>query len=249
MFRSLTSVTGCAAIAALLVLVPSQNVLARGGPGGGGFGGGFQHRNFGGFHGGGFGRGSFGSHSSFFGGRSGFRHSAFRRSGYGGFGRGHFMHASRIRSYRHHPAIRTASLHAHHRLTTAHVASHRVRLSGSPTGFGHGNASWKQNGGTPHGWSQGKKTGWGCSPGSNGCMPPGLAKKSNNGLQPVSHTVQRPTPVSPHARPDVSTSRMPSTTSRTPTAVKRAPTTSTTRNLATEPISHTRMKPISGSPQ
>jgi hypothetical protein len=27
---------------------------------------------------------------------------------------------------------------------------------------------------TPHGWSEGRKTGWGCKPGSRGCKPPGL---------------------------------------------------------------------------
>jgi hypothetical protein len=27
---------------------------------------------------------------------------------------------------------------------------------------------------TPHGWSEGRKTGWGCKPGARGCKPPGL---------------------------------------------------------------------------
>ena len=27
---------------------------------------------------------------------------------------------------------------------------------------------------TPHGWSEGRKTGWGCKPGTRGCKPPGL---------------------------------------------------------------------------
>jgi len=67
--------------------------------------------------------------------------------------------------------------------------------NGTPQGFSHGNASWKQNGGTPPGWSHGNKTGWGCSAGSKGCMPPGLAKKQADATdRPVTHT---PTPSSP----------------------------------------------------
>jgi hypothetical protein len=27
---------------------------------------------------------------------------------------------------------------------------------------------------TPHGWSEGRKSGWGCKPGARGCKPPGL---------------------------------------------------------------------------
>lgn len=47
---------------------------------------------------------------------------------------------------------------------------------GMPPGFSKGNASWKQ-GPVPHtppGWSKGKKKGWGCRPGTRGCVPPGL---------------------------------------------------------------------------
>jgi hypothetical protein len=28
--------------------------------------------------------------------------------------------------------------------------------------------------GQPPGWSHGKKKGWGCTPGTRGCVPPGL---------------------------------------------------------------------------
>jgi hypothetical protein len=77
---------------------------------------------------------------------------------------------------------RTAMRHS-----SSHHIHHHTRFAnnGTPEGFSHGNASWKQNGGTPPGWSHGKKTGWGCTPGSKGCMPPGLAKKEE---KPVSHT-------------------------------------------------------------
>ena len=33
----------------------------------------------------------------------------------------------------------------------------------SPRGFSHGQASWKQAGGTPPGWQKGHKVGWGTS--------------------------------------------------------------------------------------
>jgi len=90
-----------------------------------------------------------------------------------------------------------------------------------PAGFSHGNASWKENGGTPPGWSHGNKTGWGCTPGSRNCMPPGLAKKQANGsrkkhadgTKQASHTKRashsRMTPVSDKQTPkhDSKTSR------------------------------------------
>jgi len=79
--------------------------------------------------------------------------------------------------------------------------------NGTPQGFSHGNASWKQNGGTPPGWSHGNKTGWGCTPGSKGCMPPGLAKKQADATdRPVTHmptaaSPSRPTPASYKPQP------------------------------------------------
>src|SRR5436190_18464580 len=83
-------------------------------------------------------------------------------------------HSSHLR---HHMRLASHHLASHHYLAGSH---HTHLASGSPGGFGHGNASWKQNGGTPPGWSHGNKTGWGCTPGSSRCMPPGLAKKQAN---------------------------------------------------------------------
>src|SRR5213078_2344512 len=98
--------------------------------------------------------------------------------------------------------------------------------------FSHGNANWKQNGGTPPGWSQGQKTGWGCTPGANGCMPPGLAKQAgNNGsvstIQAVSTSRKTPqltatgnnAPTTRASVPQLSTGN-----AATPRAATRTPT-------------------------
>jgi hypothetical protein len=116
-------------------------------PGGGG--GGMGHGGFGGFGGGMSHMGGGFSHGGF----GGFRHSGMSRMG--GL---------------HHASFRHSGM-GHH-LRTAHI--HHSHSGLMPAGFSHGKASWKQNGGTPPGWSKGKKKGWNCTPGSSGCVPPGL---------------------------------------------------------------------------
>src|SRR3569832_344528 len=95
--------------------------LALAGPGGGGFHGG-------GFHGGGFNQGGFGSMHS-----SGFGHSSFGHSS------GGFRHSSGM--------SRTAMHHSgpvgHHGVPQSSHHSH-LASNGTPKGFSHGNASWKQ---------------------------------------------------------------------------------------------------------
>src|SRR5215467_15458922 len=97
---------------------------------------------------------------------------------------------------------------------------------------------WKQNGGTPPGWSHGNKTGWGCTPGSSGCMPPGLAKKAGNET-PSSHTPRMATPVS-HTGP-IAHSGPGSHSPRTAT-----PGSHTGPNPPTRPGSHT---PVTTNPR
>jgi len=207
---------------------------ASAGQGGGFHGGGF------GFHGGGFGGSHGGGFASMH--RSSFGHPAFAHSS----GHTMFRHASM-----HHVTMRhTSHLNHHATLTRAHgthFASNR-----SAAGFDHGKASWNQNGGTPPGWSHGNKTGWGCSPGSSGCMPPGLAKKQSGGLQTASHVrpetssgpIPKPAPRAPvtsHSRlvpepaagvPTDAHSRM------TPQPVSHSPAPST-HSLKVQPVSHT----------
>lgn len=91
--------------------------------------------------------------------------------GFGGHGGG-FSHASFG-----HPSHGGPSSGFHHTVMRHSPSAHSSHHSGTPAGFTHGKASWKQNGGTPPGWSKGKKTGWGCTPGSSGCVPPGQSKK------------------------------------------------------------------------
>lgn len=64
--------------------------------------------------------------------------------------------------FRH--SMHTNNLRATHHRRTKHGNLHDTSFHG-------------RNGWTPPGWSHGKKTGWGCTPGSANCMPPGLAKK------------------------------------------------------------------------
>ena len=201
-----------AGVAAAFLMISCGLALAHpgGGPHGGGFHGGYgggAHGGFGGgFHGGGFNHGGFGAmHNSGFGHHySSFGHSTF------GHSNGAFQHSSGMsRTAMHHSG--SVSHHA------ARGSSHHTHLanSGTPAGFSHGNASWKQNGGTPPGWSHGNKTGWGCKPGSSGCMPPGLAKKQGNGIETASH------------RPTTSSSRMtPVSYTRRPTSAYSHPTPS-----------------------
>jgi hypothetical protein len=125
------------------------------------------------------------SHSSFSHGgfaastRSGSMHSAFSRSSSArtrsSSARGHSSRMTRT-------SMRRSGHFGHHSAT----GSHRTRLanSTSPARFGNG----RQNGGTPPGWSHGKKTGWGCTPGSSGCKPPGLAKKESGGMASAANT-------------------------------------------------------------
>jgi hypothetical protein len=48
-------------------------------------------------------------------------------------------------------------------------------FSGSPPGFASkGRHVGFAQGTVPRGWSKGRKKGWGCTPGSAGCIPPGL---------------------------------------------------------------------------
>ncbi|HXF89465.1 MAG TPA: hypothetical protein VNK48_14010 [Xanthobacteraceae bacterium] len=47
---------------------------------------------------------------------------------------------------------------------------------GMPPGFSQGNRTGFVNG-LPPGWSRGKKVGWGCKPGTRGCVPPGLRNR------------------------------------------------------------------------
>jgi hypothetical protein len=80
----------------------------------------------------------------------------------------------------HRTALRSSTrLHQRSFALRPRVRSHMAvaTRSAMPAGFSQGNANWKQNGGTPPGWSKGKKTGWGCTPGSSGCVPPGQSKK------------------------------------------------------------------------
>jgi hypothetical protein len=139
---------GAAALAAALALTPAAIAHPMGGGmGHGGFGGGFGHAgmsHMGRFSHGGFGRTGFES----------FRHNGIRHMG--GLHRASFRHSGMS-----------------HRLRTAHTG-HHGHSGLMPSGFSHGKASWKQNGGTPPGWSKGNKKGWNCMPGSSGCVPPGL---------------------------------------------------------------------------
>lgn len=267
------------ALAGLLVLAGGSFALAHGGFGGGGFGA---------FHGG-FGRPIAFSHTPVLAGggmaRSGFGHMGFAHAtsfGHGPLGHAAYARASALRrtSYSHFShsmfhrrglrstALRHGShlarLHSHH-ATPVRVASR----SGLPGGFDHGNASWKQNGGTPPGWSRGNKTGWHCAPGSAGCMPPGLSKTGNNGLRAASHAqpipLARPNPairaasrnanlrasslqpVSRRARPDSHT-MTPQLAARSPTAV--APSSSAlTRapRMATRPPTDLTRVPVSAA--
>ena len=181
-------------------------------------GGGFHGGGFGGgFHGGSFGHPTFASHQSTFGHASGLSHTAMRHSS-------HLSHHARLSS-------------SHH----THFAS-----NGSPAGFSHGNASWKKNGGTPPGWSHGNKTGWGCTPGSSGCMPPGLAKKQAGGTQPASHT---PTASHSQMAPRLA-SRMPVSHSRSTPQPTSHVSTPSSASLKPTPISHTPTpSQSSGAPQ
>jgi hypothetical protein len=123
---------------------------------------------------------------------NGFSHSGFASSG------GAFRHPSGMSGMHHSASGSPTGSHRTHMTGGAHhmhVASGHhthVASNGTPSGFSHGKASWKQNGGTPPGWSHGKKTGWGCTPGSAGCKPPGLAKKASgttaSGTTSASHT-------------------------------------------------------------
>jgi hypothetical protein len=45
-----------------------------------------------------------------------------------------------------------------------------------PPALGHGHRTGFTNG-QPPGWSGGKKLGWGCKPGTPGCVPPGLRNR------------------------------------------------------------------------
>ena len=137
----------------------------------------------------------------------------------------------------------------HHPREAAGDRDRRVASDDRPAGFSHGNASWKQNGGTPPGWSHGNKTGWGCTPGSKGCMPPGLAKKAGanpaGANTPVSHTR-----TASHTGPIPHTPRMATPGSHTPravTPVSHTPVTThprpTPASFRTQPASHTPGKP------
>jgi hypothetical protein len=113
-------------------------------------------------HHGGFG-GGFGGHGG------GFSHAGFGPSTHSGFGPSSHSFSPRSSSMRPSSGL-------HHTVMRHSPSAHSSHHSGTPAGFTHGKASWKQNGGTPPGWSKGKKTGWGCTPGSSGCAPPGLSK-------------------------------------------------------------------------
>ncbi len=214
------------AFMALVAIVPSQMTFAHGHGGGGGFG-----------HGGGF--GGF-SH------RGGFSHPMMSRGS--GF-RSPVMssHRGSMRSslHRGRPLSHTAFRHSRglHRHALSTHSRHGTRLTragrnGSlPAGFSHGNASWKQNGGTPAGWSQGKKTGWGCTPGSNGCMPPGLSKKGGNGLsgpQPAARGLRASAQPRPRPVTQANTQSGPR-----PIAHAARPAT----HVKPQPISHVRTQP------
>jgi hypothetical protein len=147
---------GTAALAALIGIAP-----AMAGHHGGGFGGGF------GGHGGGF------SHAGF----SPSTHTSFRPSTHSFGPSSHrFGPSTHSRSLATHTSAMRPSSGLHHTVMRHSPSAHSSHHSGTPAGFTHGKASWKQNGGTPPGWSKGKKTGWGCTPGSSGCAPPGLSK-------------------------------------------------------------------------
>jgi len=225
------------------------------GGGGGGVGGGFS--GMGGFSGRSFGgqTSSFGGSglSSRFGSHLGSLRNPSRRT-HSTLGTTSFSRPTTFArvSSSHRTALRMSS-GLHHRIIAMHsrnrtAATHsrtRTHLTlanrgAMPAGFNHGNASWKQNGGTPPGWSQGKKTGWGCTPGSNGCMPPGLAKKAGgnngNGLQTTSSTRNRTpqlatrntslrTSTGNRSTPQLS-ARKPVMATRAPTDLTRTPTTS-----------------------
>jgi hypothetical protein len=95
----------------------------------------------------------------------------------GGFSHGGFGHSALGGGFGHSAMMRTSFRHSgslRQNAVSRHLTSHHSSHHGLPAGFSHGNASWKQHGGTPPGWSKGKKKGWGCTPGSSGCMPPGL---------------------------------------------------------------------------
>jgi hypothetical protein len=187
--------------------------LALAGPGGGSHGGGFGGGSGGGFHGGSFGHPTFASHQSMVRPSSGVSHTAMR-------------HSSHVSSH-----ARLASSH-HTRLASSHHT--HLASNGSPAGFSHGNASWKKNGGTPPGWSHGKKTGWGCTPGSSGCMPPGLAKKQAGGIQPASHS---PTASHSQMTPQLASRTPVSHSGNTPQPASHVPTPSSA-SLKPTPISH-----------
>jgi len=140
---------GTAALAALIGIGPAWAGHH------GGFGGGF------GGHGGGF------SHAGF----SPSTHTSFRPSTHS------FGPSTHSRSLATHASAMRPSSGLHHTVMRHSPSAHSSHHSGTPAGFTHGKASWKQNGGTPPGWSKGKKTGWGCTPGSSGCVPPGQSKK------------------------------------------------------------------------
>ena len=216
---------------AVVLLMASCGLALAGPHAGGGFGGAYHGGGFGGgFHGGGSSHGGFGSmHNSSFG------HSTS----------GHFQHSSgQHSSGQHSSGMTRTAMHrsgSHHAASSRHThlaSSHHTHVAsdGTPQGFSHGNASWKQNGGTPPGWSHGNKTGWGCSPGSKGCMPPGLAKKQADATdQPTTHT-RTPAP----------STRTPSHSSPTPASPSRP----TPASYKPQPVSHTPGKlPGTGEPQ
>jgi hypothetical protein len=47
-------------------------------------------------------------------------------------------------------------------------------FTGLPPGFGSRGAAHRSWATVPPGWSKGNKRGWGCTPGTRGCVPPGL---------------------------------------------------------------------------
>lgn len=232
MRSSFFAAAASAAFAALLAFAPAELAAARGGPGGGG--GMFRHGGFG------------GGHTMFraggFAGRGGFRHSTLGRSSF------RSSHSLRTASFHtmhssHRPALHSR-VAMHSRMGTRHIrlsaASRHSRLSTTPAGFSRGKAGWKQNGGTPPGWSHGNKTGWGCTAGSAGCMPPGLAKKNGTGIQ----TAGRPSPSSTASRLNLTpaSTRRPMSGTRAPSASMKHPTA-----LHRQPVSQTRKLPTPSS--
>src|SRR5215469_6098328 len=156
---SFRSARRAALAAAFLISTAGLALAGGGGFHGGGFSGGFH----GGFSGGSFGHGFGAMHTSSFGHASLASHSSMpgrsvaRASHSTMFHHTatHMSHHTRLAGSHH---THLASSHHTHLASSHHIrtaSSHHTRLAngGLPAGFSHGNAGWKQNGGTPPGWS------------------------------------------------------------------------------------------------